>query len=239
MCGRCSLPVDGIVRTDRADVGLADSRVEPLNDNLRDDSPSNLSTGEASRCESSDDVAPICDQCLHDPMHPAIDRMICCFAYHDLVSRAVVSSKYASRTGLIHSFAIELAKLVSHVGTPPPNFLTFVPSNFLRRLSRGGCSTERLSSMLASQLFIRHRSTVRVTRRIEKQAWLEDDERQKNVAGAFEIRPRASRHLEGRHVGIVDDVVTTGATAGEIARVLKQAGAREVTVLAVARTIRR
>jgi len=45
--------------------------------------------------------------------------------------------------------------------------------------------------------------------------------------------------VRGRHVTVVDDVMTTGATAGEIARVLLQAGASEVAVWVVARTPRR
>ena len=42
--------------------------------------------------------------------------------------------------------------------------------------------------------------------------------------------------MTGRHVAIVDDVMTTGATAAELARVLKEAGARRVDVWVVART---
>ena len=59
-----------------------------------------------------------------------------------------------------------------------------------------------------------------------------------NVRAAFAIEPRRLTELRGRHVTIVDDVMTTAATAGELARVLLQAGAAEVSVWVVARTPR-
>ncbi|HET7341429.1 MAG TPA: phosphoribosyltransferase family protein, partial [Methylomirabilota bacterium] len=58
-------------------------------------------------------------------------------------------------------------------------------------------------------------------------------ERQANVRGAF----AAGTAVAGRHVVLVDDVLTTGATAGECARILKSAGARRVGVLTVARVL--
>lgn len=203
----------------------------------------------------------LCRECSLSPAHPAVDRMICCFAYHGLVSRAVVSSKYAGRTALIRSLATELAIVASRTDAALPDCLTFVPSHILRRFSRGGCSAERLTGDLAAQLFIHHRRLVRVTRRIAKQALLnDDDDRRRNVSGAFELCGGSGitasigsvpvrmiggngkggrKSLRGRHVGIVDDVVTSGATTGEIAGLLKDAGAAAVTVFAVARTIRR
>jgi predicted amidophosphoribosyltransferase len=63
------------------------------------------------------------------------------------------------------------------------------------------------------------------------QSDLAASERRANVRGAF----RASSQVSGRHVLVVDDVLTTGATLGECARALRDAGARRVGVLTVAR----
>ena len=60
-------------------------------------------------------------------------------------------------------------------------------------------------------------------------------ERDKNMRQAFACKPEAD--LRGKHVAIVDDVMTTGASTGELARALKLAGAREVSVWVVARTL--
>jgi predicted amidophosphoribosyltransferase len=69
------------------------------------------------------------------------------------------------------------------------------------------------------------------------QAGLTGAERRTNVAGAFEVKKRDP--VRGRHVLLIDDVLTTGATAGACAAVLKRAGAARVTVLTVARVDRR
>ena len=63
-------------------------------------------------------------------------------------------------------------------------------------------------------------------------------ERAGNVRGAFAVEPRRRAELVGRTVALVDDVMTTGSTAAEIAQVLKQAGAARVEVWVVARTPR-
>jgi predicted amidophosphoribosyltransferase len=60
-------------------------------------------------------------------------------------------------------------------------------------------------------------------------------ERDKNMRGAFEVTPYAD--IRGKQVAIVDDVMTTGASTGELARALKQAGASGVSVWVVARTL--
>jgi ComF family protein len=73
------------------------------------------------------------------------------------------------------------------------------------------------------------------TRFARTQVGLTHDQRRRNVAGAFEVL-RARRHrVVGRNVLLVDDVITTGATAEACARALKRAGAARVDVLALAR----
>ncbi|MGH8796091.1 MAG: ComF family protein [Caldimonas sp.] len=64
------------------------------------------------------------------------------------------------------------------------------------------------------------------------------DRRAANVRGAFAVEPRRSNELRGRDVTVVDDVMTTGATGAEIARVLLDAGAANVDLWVVARTPR-
>lgn len=63
-------------------------------------------------------------------------------------------------------------------------------------------------------------------------------QRQRNVVGAFRVRPEARPRLQGRHVVLIDDVMTTGATAAACARVLRRAGAARVDVLTYARVAR-
>ena len=79
------------------------------------------------------------------------------------------------------------------------------------------------------------RNALRRVRHTDQQALLAAAKRWDNVRGAFQA---GSVEVEGRHVLLVDDVMTTGATAGECARTLKKAGAARVSVLTLVRTLR-
>ncbi|MBQ1215368.1 MAG: ComF family protein, partial [Firmicutes bacterium] len=70
------------------------------------------------------------------------------------------------------------------------------------------------------------------TRKTAAMKNMSEEQRNQNVAGAFRLRD--SLHLRGKHVILVDDIVTTGSTAEACASVLKQAGAGEVTLLTFA-----
>jgi ComF family protein len=72
-------------------------------------------------------------------------------------------------------------------------------------------------------------------RRTESQAGLDRRQRESNIRGAFIVR--RPEQVRGRHVLLIDDVITTGATAGECARVLSASGAARVDVLALARVM--
>jgi ComF family protein len=63
-------------------------------------------------------------------------------------------------------------------------------------------------------------------------------QRRENVRGAFHVRRRALRDIQGRNIILLDDVLTTGATANECARVLRKAGAAKVWVVTAARVTR-
>jgi predicted amidophosphoribosyltransferase len=61
------------------------------------------------------------------------------------------------------------------------------------------------------------------------------EDRQGNVAGAFAVNARHASQIEGAHILLVDDVMTTGATLKECAAMLKQSGAETVEALVIAR----
>lgn len=116
-----------------------------------------------------------------------------------------------------------------------PHWVVPVPMHWMRRWIRGVNSPEILAGQLAKavgvpvaeDLVVRHRRT-RLQRELSPTA------RKKNIDGAFRVqKPEV---VAGSRIVLVDDVLTTGATCGELARVLKQAGASGVWAAVVART---
>ncbi len=115
-----------------------------------------------------------------------------------------------------------------------PDLIVPVPMYWTRRLDRGTNSPEILARELGRTLGIAVRRRVLWRcRNTLPQAGLPPGQRFQNVRGAFRVR--SGRRLRGARVLLVDDILTTGATCSEAAKVLKKAGAAMVAVAVVAR----
>lgn len=112
-----------------------------------------------------------------------------------------------------------------------------MPLHWTRRWGRGFNQSEVLARALSSRIGVPVRNAVTRKRRTPAQAGLNNSERRTNVVGAFSVKKGSE--LAGQHVLLIDDVLTTGATASACAAVLKRAGAKRVTVLTLARVDRR
>jgi ComF family protein len=112
-----------------------------------------------------------------------------------------------------------------------------MPLHWQRRWSRGFNQAELLARALSKQTGLPVRLLVRRKRSTAAQAGLTNAGRRANVRGAFEVRRANS--VRGLRILLIDDVFTTGATAGACAGALKRAGAERVAVLALARADRR
>lgn len=126
------------------------------------------------------------------------------------------------------------ADLVAAVFDPvTADVITYIPPDPARQLRRAEHPARALARELGRRWGVPFAATLRRTRGSTRQASLPIAERRRNVAGAF-----AAVGAVPAHVLLVDDVYTTGATAGEAARALLRGGARRVDVLAFARAIR-
>jgi ComF family protein len=112
-----------------------------------------------------------------------------------------------------------------------------LPLHWLRRWRRGFNQSELLARAVARRCGIPMVAAVRRTRATMPQTGLSPAGRRDNVRGSFAVKRRCD--VRGRRILLIDDVLTTGATAGACAAVLKRAGARYVAVLTVARADRR
>jgi ComF family protein len=113
-----------------------------------------------------------------------------------------------------------------------------VPLHWRRFFSRRFNQSAELARAVASLTGKRFEpSAVRRVKVTRQQVGLGQREREDNVRGAFRVPSEAEIHVTGRHVLLVDDVYTTGATVSAVTRALKKAGAASVDVLTFARVI--
>ena len=149
--------------------------------------------------------------------------------------------------GLIHLFKYSgvtplgrpLGDLLSRALPRDARFDAIVPMplHWRRLWQRGFNQSALLAGDLSRRTGIPVARALRRKRATPPQAGLTRAERRINVSAAFELR--GSNRLDGRHVLLIDDVLTTGASASAAATALKRAGAARVTVLTVARVDRR
>ena len=174
----------------------------------------------------------LCGQCIMN--RPPYDRTIAALDYVFPVNVLVQRFKFSRSLACGAVLSDRLVNAVQSVDsdtTSRPEFLVPVPLHPLRQFKRVYNQAELLACDVGKAMGIPVRSKMlRRTRRTRSQPGLTAAERQKNLSGAF-----TARSGKARHVAIVDDVMTTGATVSECARALKKAGVSFVTVWAAAR----
>jgi ComF family protein len=172
----------------------------------------------------------ICGACLR--RSPRFDRALAPFRYAYPLDHLVRDFKYGGRIAYGRVLGTLLAKHVRGHPVPLPELLVPVPLHPARQRERGFNQSAELAQHVARELGIalEERLCTRV-RATADQTALTAKERRQNLRRAFglERRPRA------RHIAILDDVLTTGSTANELARTLKRGGVKEVSVWAIAR----
>jgi len=172
-------------------------------------------------------TAARCGGCVLRP--PAFDRVAAGGLFGGPLADAIHAFKYAGRPALARPLG---AWLAARVALPPGAAVVAVPLARGRRIARGYDQAALLAAALARAARApRLPGLVRRVRETAPQVGLAREARARNVAGAFAAGPAAA----GRELVLVDDVVTTGATADAAARALRAAGARSIVVVALAR----
>jgi ComF family protein len=145
--------------------------------------------------------------------------------------------KYRNKTHLRRPLALlTLESLSEFMQSRRPDLVVPVPLHRKKLSSRGFNQAVLLGEILSQRLQIPlDRRNLRRIRWTEPQVNLAAGDRRENVKGAFAVRDSAL--VTGRRMLLVDDVLTTGSTAEECARVLKASGAADVTVITVARAL--
>jgi len=197
-------------------------------------------------------AAELCADCLRHPppwnqavaalvYEYPVDHLVRRFKFHNdlacgqlLAEELVYAVKYrqalcALGQGEWEQNGLEQSRLKT--SSEKPELLIPVPLHFLRRCKRGFNQAEFIASQLQRQCGIPvQRHLLRRINHTSAQSGLDRKTRQKNLRNAFRCKP-----LNGAHVALVDDVLTTGATLQECSRVIKKAGAGRISVWVAAR----
>jgi ComF family protein len=173
----------------------------------------------------------MCGACLRK--RPSFDRCIAPYRYAYPLDHMIRALKYGNAIAYGRVLGDLFARC--EFAAPLPEVILPVPLGRARFVARGYNQALELASRVARQLDIELRADVLVrTRETLEQAGLDRRARRKNLRNAFSV----AKPLEAAHVAVFDDVVTTGSTANELARVLKRAGVARVEVWAIARAAR-
>ena len=137
----------------------------------------------------------------------------------------------AMQLGTLLGYEMERLDLIEQVDVMAP-----VPTHWMKKF-RNGFQASELICQRASKItgIPQVNALMKATRPTEKQGMLSDLQRLDNVKGAFAFNPFFAEKIKGKTVALVDDVMTSGATADQCAKALKKAGAANVVVAVVAR----
>lgn len=173
----------------------------------------------------------LCGACQRQP--PPFDLCSAAFRYDEPMPALVGGAKFRSRMDLVRLLGCCLARALREDDVEMPDAIVPVPLHPRRLRERGYNQALEIARVVSRELGvpIDARSCARILS-TAPQAGLAQKQRRRNVRGAFQVvrTPAATR------IAILDDVVTTGSTVAELAKVLRNAGVGRVQVWAVART---
>jgi len=182
------------------------------------------------RCAVPSLDGAVCGACLQHP--PLFDRVLASCAYAYPLDRLVQAFKYGGQLAVAPLLADLLLRAARD--EPLPQLIVPMPLSRERLRERGFNQALEMARPIAAALGIE--LSVDACTRVQHappQSGLAWEERARNIAGAFVCMD----DMAGRSVAVVDDVLTTGATLNEIARVLRMRGASQVVGWVAARTL--
>lgn len=183
----------------------------------------------------------LCGSCRADaPEYPNrkiklqfLDSFAAVWYYEGNVRASLLRYKFHNARSYSASYGRILAMKLLREYPDGFDVLTWVPVSRLRKLRRGYDQVELLAKAVGKELGMTPVPTLKKIRNNRPQSRLKGVEaRRANVLGAYRILENTD--VKGKRVALLDDILTTGATAGECARVLLSAGAKEVHCAAMA-----
>ena len=165
---------------------------------------------------------------------PFLDSWVALWYYEGNVRRSLLRYKFHGRQSYAESYGRLLSMKLLREERAEYDLITYVPISDKRRRKRGFDQVELLAHAVSQQLAIPCVVTMKKVRHNRPQSGIVGHaQRRANVLGAYAVQTDVA--LSGKKILLLDDIVTTGATAGEAARVLLTAGASQVHLAVIAR----
>ena len=153
--------------------------------------------------------------------------------YKENVRLSLLRYKFRGRRNYAKSYGRLLAMKLMQMGWDTTDILTWIPISARRKFFRGYDQTQLVAQTVAKELGLALTPTVKKIRHTKPQSGMGDAaHRRANILGAYRVID--SQLVKGKQILLLDDIVTTGATASECARVLLTAGAKEVKLATIA-----
>lgn len=176
----------------------------------------------------------ICGACLAQP--PAFDHAAASVLYEEKGRSLVLALKYGGLFAAAPAMARMMAVSIRSANRPANDMVVPVPLHRFRMMARRFNQSQLLASALSVELGIESQNFGLIrSKSTPSQGTLNRDKRFKNVRSAFTVPMKHQSLFKERRILLVDDVLTTGATASACAATLKKAGAKTVDVVAFAR----
>ena len=170
--------------------------------------------------------AGVCIQCKAD--RPAFDRARSVFVHEGEAARLVVRLKVGEKF-LVEALSQLLLPLSE--GFPDIDAVAFVPMTERAKRTRGYNQSRLLAERVAEERGLELLDCLEKVKESQPQKLLDRKSRGENLRGCFRVKDKKS--VKGRKILLVDDTMTTGATAGELASRLKRAGADKVYLMTI------
>ncbi|MEM9469524.1 MAG: ComF family protein [Pseudomonadota bacterium] len=178
-----------------------------------------------------------CATCLKKA--PEYDQARAALIYDDFSRNLILPFKHGDKTHFVLGFLPWLKQAGGEL-IDQADLIMPVPLHrlrlFQRRYNQAGIIASYLGRQIQKPYVLDGLVRTRLT---PTQGYLKAKERARNVRRAFSVNPKKIENIRGKNILLIDDVLTTGATVNECAKTLKQAGAKTVNVLTVARVVRK
>ncbi len=181
-------------------------------------------------------LADVCYFCITSP--PLFTKAYAYCVYDDISSTTIKNFKYHNNTRCMNFIAHKMAMLAFDcIQYNTIDYITCVPMNGLKEYIKGYNHSGKIAKVIAKEInTVFLPSLLKRKLSFKRQAVSSRSERFKNIDGSFKVVQKGK--MKGKAVLLIDDTITTGATANECAKVLFEAGASAVIVLTFAKSIK-